>query len=216
MRLAHVADILINALVVVLVGGITLLVAVATLPVIAELDPIAIRTSGMEPALKIGDMVIVKAVDSSTLGVEDVVIYENDAGPVVRRIDEVQQTVSGRYFFMMGDASYAEGELVRDTQVIAKVIYRFPKLGFLATLADDVEWNIYLFLSLTATLMFKWAHGRSRKHSRDRHSATQMPFEQTQQSEVRTASSGMQAFGMGRYLELRPGRREAVGTRQSR
>lgn len=82
-----------------------------------------VLSGSMEPALSVGDLLIVQAQDSYEVG--DMVVYQNGRMPVVHRIVDITDgTVTTR-----GDANNVNDQSFSAAFVKGKVIYAIPFLG---------------------------------------------------------------------------------------
>ena len=96
----------------------------------------------MEPMLYRGDLVVVRAVDPTTLQVGDIVIYDaaslpfsQSDVPIVHRIVEIQNVSGELRFFTKGDNNPSrDGEYRTASDIIAKVIGSIRYLGFITLL----------------------------------------------------------------------------------
>lgn len=85
--------------------------------------------------IEVGDMVIAKAVDPSTLKVGDIITYmENGKTTVTHRIIGINEDGT---FKTKGDANDSEDQTpVKPEELIGRVVYRIPKLGDVAMFAQ--------------------------------------------------------------------------------
>ena len=100
---------------------------------------LAVESGSMEPVLYRGDLVVVRAVDPSTLQVGDIIIYNrtSDPGevPIVHRIVAIQEISGELYFTTKGDNNPAPDQGSRTSADIrAKVIGGIRYLGFITLL----------------------------------------------------------------------------------
>ncbi len=172
----------INLAVVGLVGGMALLLALVTVPGIVGFNPVVVLSGSMEPALSVGDVAVIRSVDTSGLRVGDIITYRSGGGLVTHRIVEVERTESGRLFHVKGDANNAEdGIPIIETNVVAKVVYSVPQLGFLVTFADSPNGMMLLIVGPAVLLLILWAHDWNRKRSRARQLAPAVAVQQGQE-----------------------------------
>lgn len=97
-----------------------------------------VSSESMEPELNIGDIIMVKRVDPSTLKKGDVITYKGTEGPVAGKMI-THQIVSepyeegGVYYFTT--RGIKEGAIddpeINDSQILGKVLYKIPILGSL-------------------------------------------------------------------------------------
>ncbi len=97
-----------------------------------------VSSESMEPELNIGDIIMVKRVDPSTLEKGDVITYHGTEGPVAgklvtHQIVEEPFEENGTYYFTTRGikAGAIDDPQIDDTQVMGKVLYKIPVLGSL-------------------------------------------------------------------------------------
>ncbi len=103
---------------------------------------LAVESASMEPTLYRGDLVIVRAVDPTTLQVGDIVIYNASsllgnirAVPIVHRIVNIYYESGELRFTTKGDNNPSNDPLFRTADdIIAKVIGSIRYLGFITLL----------------------------------------------------------------------------------
>ena len=103
---------------------------------------LAVESGSMEPVLYRGDLVVVRAVDPTTLRVGDIVIYDaaslrysQSDVPIVHRIVEIQNVAGELLFFTKGDNNPGRDDGNRTaSDIIAKVIGSVRYLGFITLL----------------------------------------------------------------------------------
>lgn len=86
-----------------------------------------VLTGSMEPEIMPGDLAVVKAIEKDKLEVNDIITFKYDGHVVTHRI--VQKQSQG--FTTKGDNNNIEDrELIKDKDIIGKVITVIPKLGY--------------------------------------------------------------------------------------
>ncbi len=99
---------------------------------------LAVESGSMEPVFYRGDLVIVRAVDPTTLVVGDIVIYNSSSipwssgdVPIVHRIIEIQDVGGELRFITKGDNNHGPDDEYRTADdILAKVIGSVKYLGF--------------------------------------------------------------------------------------
>lgn len=122
-------------------SGIMLLVLIMVLALFVLFAP---RLSGwqidtvlsgsMSPVLKVGDAVVTKPVDPNAITVGDIITYRSpvDGKLVTHRVVEVEKH-SAPIFRTKGDAnSSADSYLVPAQNIVGKVSFHIPLLGYVA------------------------------------------------------------------------------------
>lgn len=91
-----------------------------------------VKSGSMEPAVNVGGIVIV--APHATYGVGDIITFGSDTKnriPVTHRIVEVVPTGMTTAYRTKGDANEeADGQLVRAREVIGKVVFDLPYVGY--------------------------------------------------------------------------------------
>lgn len=100
---------------------------------------LAVESESMEPTLYRGDLVIVRAVDPTTLQVGDIVIYNatpvGSDVPIVHRIIEITNVSGILNFRFKGDNNPGPDPwTLNETYILAKVIGSVRYLGFITLL----------------------------------------------------------------------------------
>lgn len=122
-----------------------------------------VATGSMVPVYKVGDIILVKEVDTDTLKVGDPISYlgkEKDfAGKVItHRIIKIEETEEGKIFHTKGDATTEEDPTIKADQIYGKVVYKFILISYLSKLMYDLKaFYIFVFipLGLLVFLQFK-------------------------------------------------------------
>lgn len=94
--------------------------------------PVAVATGSMEPAIQVGDVVIVCRADPDKLQVGDIIRYRCDGYTVIHRIVARQDGVDGQAlsFTTQGDSNNGPDTApVSPEQVMGKVVLTVPKVG---------------------------------------------------------------------------------------
>ena len=98
--------------------------------------PIAAITSGsMWPALKKGDLIFVKKVDSKEVKIGDIVVYKNQNGFTIHRVIEIKEDS----IITKGDANNISDAPVEFKDIVGKTFdykigkpLRLPKMGYIS------------------------------------------------------------------------------------
>lgn len=106
-------------------------------------SPIAAITSGsMWPALKKGDLVLVKAVQKEELQVKDIVVYKNQKGFTIHRIIDM----NGEKIITKGDANNISDVAITYKDIVGKTLswssgnpIRIPKMGYISIWVNSIR-----------------------------------------------------------------------------
>lgn len=108
-----------------------------------------VLSGSMEPALSVGDLLIVQAQDSYETG--DIVVYQSGNTPVVHRI----VSISDEAVTTRGDANNANDEPFFITAIKGEVIAVIPVIGYVVW-ALKTPLAIVIMLA-TAVLLVEWS-----------------------------------------------------------
>ncbi|GAA3824783.1 hypothetical protein KACC15558_03380 [Brevibacterium ammoniilyticum] len=116
---------------IVLIGFLGLTVAIGVVPRVMNGAALTVLTGSMEPTYEPGDIVVSVPQDSYNIG--DPVTFQPRSGDpmlITHRVVAVTDTPDGRTYVTRGDANGNDDEPIVDAQVMGKVIYSIPKLGY--------------------------------------------------------------------------------------
>ena len=122
----------VTTILVILVLGLAVLLGV---PRFINIQPLVVLSGSMEPVFMTGSLVYVQQVDTSKLGVGDVItFYQDEETVVTHRIIEITNTgTGGEGYRTKGDANEAEDAfIVPKENVIGKALFAIPYLGYFA------------------------------------------------------------------------------------
>lgn len=93
--------------------------------------PFVVLSGSMSPNIQVGDLIIIKQINPTTLKENDVIAFKNSANYVTtHRIIDVQMTNNQKCFQTKGDANNVLDEkIVCPKNVEGKYVTRIPKLG---------------------------------------------------------------------------------------
>lgn len=112
-------------------------------------------SGSMEPKYKVGSLIYVKKVDTSTLKKKDVITYKiPDSVVVTHRIEKIFYDENNKKVFTTkGDANdEADDVPVYEEHVIGKPIFTIPYLGYLSTIIQGKNGK-FIILSFFALLV---------------------------------------------------------------
>lgn len=91
-----------------------------------------VLSGSMEPGIKVGDLIIAKKTDPSNVKEGDVVTFKmNSVVNVTHRVVEVFNNDNNISFKTKGDANnIADDTLVQGDNLVGKLVFRIPKLGY--------------------------------------------------------------------------------------
>ena len=136
---------------IVLLGSLLL---VSIIPVPGNIEVKIVQSGSMEPAIKTGALVVIKPSDEYR--VDDVIMFGEDTKtkvPTTHRIvaDEVRSGVF--YYTTKGDANEdPDPQQVKQSEVIGKVLFSIPYLGYVLDFAKK-PMGFILLIGVPATLV---------------------------------------------------------------
>lgn len=152
-----------------------LLIVIAILSVIASKKgfdnsmvkyiPMKVLSGSMEPELKVGDIVVSKAVDRSKIKAGDVITYKMGANTLVtHRVIEIIEMKGSNFYKTKGDANNIEdSDLVPQDNVVGKLVLRIPKGGYVVDILSSPIGFIVLFIILVIVLIGNGMKGMNSK-----------------------------------------------------
>ena len=132
-----------------------------------------VATGSMVPTYKVGDIIIVKEIDTNELKVNDPITYlgkEGDfAGKVVtHRIINIEETDEGKIFHTKGDANDIEDPVIKADQIYGKVIYKCFIISILSKLMNNLTaFYILVFIPIGLLVFLQMKDSISSKSKDD-------------------------------------------------
>ncbi len=98
----------------------------------------------MEPSIMTGDIIVIHQIEKYIKN--DVVTFQNEESRIItHRIVEITNKSGDTFFVTKGDANRSEDEgVVSASNILGKVIYVIPKLGFLVAFSKSLPGLIML------------------------------------------------------------------------
>ena len=129
-------------------GGAAALLAVAVLLVIAAVSPslfgyrpLVVTSGSMEPALKVGDAIVLKKTDPVDLKVDDIVTYKppgTEGKLITHRVVSISEQAGQFLFETKGDANpKVDAWTVNSDGVVGTMAYRVPFAGYILEFGDS-------------------------------------------------------------------------------
>ncbi len=150
--------------------GITLFIYVANMKIKqskgdytpSKYNAYVVLTGSMEPNIHVKDVVVTKKVDPSELKEGDIITFLSSDNrfegiTVTHRIQDIKPGSDGSYEFVTkGDANNAEDfALAQDYNVLGKVIFKIPVIGYLQDfLATKGGWIIVILIPCLAVISY--------------------------------------------------------------
>jgi signal peptidase I len=116
---------------------IALLLIVSTFPISGNIKVMIVQSGSMEPAIRMGSVVVAKPMDSYKAG--DIITFELKGSeyPVTHRIQDIGVVEGKRYYITKGDANEEEDQTeIRKEDIFGKVLVAVPYLGYAINFAQ--------------------------------------------------------------------------------
>lgn len=118
-----------------------------------------IVSGSMEPAIKVGSAIYVKACNPQAITQQDVIAFYVDGEVVAHRV--IQKDEQNQVFYTKGDANAAADlNPVPYQNLIGKLVLTIPYLGSLLVLYTSVKGKASVLCLLLAGLLFLWLSGK--------------------------------------------------------
>lgn len=129
-----------------------------------------VESGSMEPALDVGDAIVVRDLDGSGRGsvdVGDIITFAVDGGTfgtVTHRVVSVVESPIGEQYLTKGDANRAaDSSPVAPDRIVGEVVARFPRLGRVSRAASNPLALLALCAACGAALLVGGARGAARR-----------------------------------------------------
>jgi signal peptidase len=117
--------------------------------------PSIISSGSMTPTLQVGDVIIAVEASPNDIKIGDIIQYSGENEIIAHRVVDIQQEGGTRYFITKGDDNNApDPEPVSPSQVIGKLIFTIPKLGWASIAIKTFFTEIYTFFATNLAYAF--------------------------------------------------------------
>jgi len=118
-------------------------------------QPLVVLSGSMEPALKTGDVVIVKKTSPELIKEGDIITFlVHEDVIVTHRVKEILSTAGGVSFETKGDANKVkDGSLIGGQQLLGRVILRIPYGGYFVNFVRS-KWGFALLIVIPVVVLF--------------------------------------------------------------
>lgn len=133
------------------------------IPFLIGYKPYTVLTNSMSPSIPKWSVAISKNENSHQIKRGDILFfnYQNNARPVMHRVNAIQHTSDGLAFEMKGDANKkADFILVPEEKVYGKYIYHIPLIGYFIHLIQP--FLVYAIISVACLILWIFI---KKKHS---------------------------------------------------
>lgn len=148
-----------------------LFVALTSGPRLFGIEPLTVLSGSMEPELKTGSIVYIKAPENAeALGVGEVITFKLKSGTIAtHRIIEIVEVDGEKAYKTKGDANKTEdGGAVKASDIIGVPVFSIPYLGFIAAfIGSKVGRLVAVFAGLGLIAMTCYADLLTAKKNED-------------------------------------------------
>ena len=107
--------------------------------------PTIIASGSMKPTMDAGDIAVVAKVPTDTIKPGDIIQYITPDATIIHRVIDTTGTKGSKTFVTKGDANTQPDDPILQTQVLGKVLFTIPKLGWI---------SVYLKTAIAETISF--------------------------------------------------------------
>lgn len=130
MKIFNILKMILLAILIIFVIATAYQKVIPNYPSVFGFRTFSIITSSMEPKLKIGDVILVKEVKSSSLKVGDVITFKGMSGDlagkiVTHEIVGITKESGRKIFYTKGIKNISNDPAVYEEQILGKYIYKF-------------------------------------------------------------------------------------------
>jgi len=116
---------------------VAILLIVSTFPIAGNYKVMVVQSGSMQPAIKMGSIVVVKPVDDYKIG--DVITfgpYSKTKAPTTHRIYDIKVVDGQPVYITKGDVNNApDAREIQKKDILGKVIFDIPYLGYAVNFA---------------------------------------------------------------------------------
>lgn len=111
--------------------------------------PTIIASGSMTPAMNPGDIAIIINAPPATIKIGDIIQYRTADAPTIHRVIDIYTSGNTLWFVTQGDANNAPDNPISQNQVMGKVIFIIPQLGWVSIALKEFAANTYTFFTST-------------------------------------------------------------------
>lgn len=178
--LEKIAAAVLNAMLLALVA-IGVLVVGSILPIFGAHRVFVVQSGSMEPVLRTGSVIFIRP--ETSYGVRDIVTWQPAGGgtPITHRIVKEFSDTSGTRFQTKGDANESADGTIESRQILGKVMFHVPYLGYPVNFAKKPIGFIVLILFPSLLIIFDEVLNLKREFSK-------RAYQKKQRNETRSFS----------------------------
>ena len=118
-------------------------------------QPMIVLSGSMEPALKTGDIVVVKKISPELIKEGDIITFQvAEDIMITHRVKKVVTTAGGVSFKTKGDANKNEDRsLINEQQLLGRVVLKIPYGGYMANFVRS-KWGFVFLIVVPVIILF--------------------------------------------------------------
>lgn len=114
---------------IVCISIIALLLIISIFPITGNYKVLIVQSGSMEPAIKVGSLVVSKPVGQYQVG--DIITFNSNQTLITHRLHHIELKVAGPLYTTKGDANNGpDKNKVSAKQVVGKVFFELPYIGY--------------------------------------------------------------------------------------
>jgi signal peptidase len=85
----------------------------------------------MQPAIGVGDIVLISKVPIETIQKGDIIQYRSDNITIIHRVYDIYKEDNAQVFITKGDANSNPDDPILSQQIMGKAVFTLPKIGWI-------------------------------------------------------------------------------------
>lgn len=120
-----------------------------------------IVSNSMTPDYTVGDIIITKNVDTSSLNIGDDITYAGEKGDlkgltITHRLIKKEESDNKEYFVTKGIANQIEDPKIEASNIYGKVIYKVKSLSFISHLMQNMVIYYVIFIGVGVSFSYEF------------------------------------------------------------
>jgi len=120
--------------------------------------PSVIGSGSMSPTMNVGDITISVSTPPEAIKIGDIIQYQTADAQITHRVISTYTSAGSRWFITQGDANNASDDPINERQIIGKIVFTIPQLGWVSIALKEFAAKTYTFFTTTLpqTLTNTW------------------------------------------------------------
>lgn len=130
---------------------------------ISNYEAFVIISESMKPSIHVGDIIVIKKVDTNDIKKEDIITFEKNDEYITHRIKEIKVQNGEISYITKGDNNQTnDDEEVKHNEVKGKMIFKIPYVGKIIIQASNKK--VYIIILAIAIILYRIALGHDNKN----------------------------------------------------